>query len=174
MIKYYDEREIEISKKQYKRNLLILLSITFLFIALILALFVINYNLPYNASIKTLYKIIGIVSILIYVIFAIIFIGIKLVRVKCYYTHCENVKDGLKETTTAVFLRFNNEIQVKDGVDFKQMIFSEWNKFKSEFYDRKVLVYAEKDYPNIEIGSTVTFVTQGNVLVEYEIEEIKE
>ena len=57
------------------------------------------------------------------------------------------MKEGLREKTTAVFLRYDDENQVKDGVDFKQLIFSEWNKFKGEFYERKVLVYLEKEYP---------------------------
>jgi len=174
MINYFDEREIEISHKQYKNNLLFFLIVTALFVALMITFFIINYNLPYKSSIKILYQIIGIIIIFAYVIFAVIFIAIKLVRVRNFYFHCLNVKEGLREKTTAVFLRYDDENQVKDGVDFKQLIFSEWNKFKGEFYERKVLVYLEKEYPVIEIGATVTFITQGNVLVEYKIEDIKE
>ena len=174
MIQYYDEKEIEISNKQFNKNLFLFLSITFVFLVLIVALFIINYNLPYKASVKTLYQVIGILAILSYVVYSIIFISIKLLRVKRYYMHCINLKEGLRETTTAVFIRFEDELQVKDGVDFKHLIFLEWNKFKGEFYERKVLVYKEKPYPKIEIGSTVTFVTQGNVLIEYEIEKIEE
>lgn len=174
MIQYYDEREIELSKKQFKKNLIIFLSFTFVFVAILISILIINYSLPYKASVKTLYQIIGVISIFAYVIYAILFVGIKLVRIKRYNEYCINIKEGLRETTTAVFLRFEEELQAKDGVDFKQLIFLEWNKFKSEFYERKVLVFSEKPFPNIEIGSTVTFVTQGNVLVEYEIIKTEE
>ena len=62
----------------------------------------------------------------------------------------------------------------KDGVDFKSLIFLEWNKYKKDYFERKVLVFNEKPFPEIPDGATVTFITQGNVLISYEITELPE
>ena len=76
---------------------------------------------------------------------------------------------GLRETSTGSFFEFDEKIQDKDGVDFKSLIFLEWNKYKKEFFERKVLVFYEKPFPEIPLEANVTYVTQGNVLVSYEI-----
>lgn len=51
----------------------------------------------------------------------------------------------------------------------KSLVFLEWNKYKKGYYERKVLVFYEKEFPEIPEGSGVRFITQGNVLVSYEI-----
>ena len=43
------------------------------------------------------------------------------------------------------------------------------NKYKNDFFERKVLVFYEKDFPEIPEGANVRYVTQGNVLISYEI-----
>ena len=78
---------------------------------------------------------------------------------------------GLRETTVAGFFEVDNSIQDKDGVDMKALIFLEWNKYKEEYYERKVLIFADQPVPEIPETARVKFVTQGNVLIEYEIVE---
>ena len=57
----------------------------------------------------------------------------------------------------------------KDGVDMKSLIFIEWNKYKNDYFERKVLVFYEKPFPEFAEKATVRYVTQGNVLISYEI-----
>ena len=76
---------------------------------------------------------------------------------------------GIKEKYTGNFLEYDETVQVKDGVDFKSLVFIEWNKYKNDFFERKVLVFNEKPFPEIPEKANVNYVTQGNVLIEYEI-----
>ena len=72
---------------------------------------------------------------------------------------------------TGSFIEYSESIQDKDGVDFKSLVFIEWNKYKNDFFERKVLVFDEREFPQIKEGQNVTYVTQGNVLVSYKILE---
>ena len=76
---------------------------------------------------------------------------------------------GIKETYTGRFIRYDETICQKDGVDVKSLIFVEWNKYKNDFFERKVYVFNEFPFPEIEVDKNVTYVTQGNVLISYEI-----
>ena len=53
----------------------------------------------------------------------------------------------------------------------RKFIFLEWNKYKNDFFERKVLVFEEKEFPKFNENDNVRYVTQGNVLVSYEIIE---
>ena len=76
---------------------------------------------------------------------------------------------GLRETSTGSFIEVDESLQEKDGVDFKALIFLEWNKFKNDFFERKVLIFDELEVPEFKENQNVRYVTQGNVLVSYEI-----
>ena len=76
---------------------------------------------------------------------------------------------GKKETSVGTFIEYDEEIQDKDGVDFKSLIFLEWNKYRKEFFERKVLVFYDKDFPEIEKDAKVEYTTQSNALIEYKI-----
>ena len=65
-------------------------------------------------------------------------------------------------------------LAIKDGVDCKELIFNEWNKFKEVYYERRVFVLYEMDFPDIPEKSMVKFITQGNVLISYQILNEKE
>ena len=80
-----------------------------------------------------------------------------------------HMKTGLKETFIGSFFEYDERIQQKDGVDFKALIFLEWNKYKQDFYERKVLVPFEKEFPKFSENQNVKYITQGNVLYSYEI-----
>ena len=76
---------------------------------------------------------------------------------------------GLKDVSTGSFLRYDESLQEKDGVDFKALVFLEWSKYKKEFFERKVLVFEEKEFPSLTEKTNVRYVTQGNVLINYTI-----
>jgi hypothetical protein len=79
--------------------------------------------------------------------------------------------NGIKEKGTGSFIEYSDKIQDKDGVDMKSLVFLEWNKYKKDYYERKVLVFADKPFPEIPKDAVVNFVTQSNVLISYEIEK---
>ena len=105
----------------------------------------------------------------LFVIFSFVYLGIPFKRVNRYYRICFNMMVGLKETSTGSFLEYNETLHDKDGVDMKALVFIEWNKYKNDFFERKVLVFDELPFPEITEGSNVKYITQGNVLISYEI-----
>ena len=110
----------------------------------------------------------------VFVIFSFIYLGIPFKRVNKYCKLCKLIKKGLNESCVATYLRTDETITSKDGVDFKSLVFSVWNKYRNVFFERKVLVFYEKPFPKLEEGCVYKFVTQGNVLLEYEIYNVLE
>ena len=169
MIKYFTQEDLLAAKKQKKNVLTLFFLITGLVAAGFITLFIIFFGLPYKSPEITKIKIINHSLAAVYVVFAFIYLGIPYKRVRRFYKFTYNLFYGLKETSTAVFLETNEELHDKDGVDCKSLVFLEWNKYKKEYFERQVLVFYEKPFPEIKEKSEVRFVTQGNFLIEYEI-----
>ncbi len=158
-----------ISAYKQQRNLLrIFLLVTLLFVAVSLACLLYFMSLPYEDPMQPLPQwIVSIVSC-IYVIFAYIFMGIKFHRARRYYRLIGYLSVGMKQVNNSIFLRYE-EPELRDGVDFYVLIFSEWSKKKSEYMDRKIYCDKEKPLPQFKKGEEVRYLTQGNVIVEYEV-----
>ena len=171
MIEYFKEEQWHQAHKQYKQTLLAYWIVLGLYALASIGLIIWYTTLPYMSETITTVKIIHYALTVIMVIFSFIYIGIPITRVKCFYKLNKNLSEGIKETTIGNFFEYQESIQIKDGVDFKALIFLEWNKYKNDYYERKVLVFAEKDLPQIELNATVKYITQGNVLISYEILE---
>lgn len=171
MIKYFTKDEFNAAKAQRNKTLAIFLAITGVFAAGFITLFIIYFGMPFKSPEITKLKIINHSIAAVYVVFSFIYLGIPYKRVRRYYKFTYNLFYGLKETSTAVFLENNDELHDKDGVDCKSLVFLEWNKYKKEYYERQVLVFYEKPFPDIPEKAEVRFVTQGNFLIEYELIE---
>lgn len=174
MIEYYTDAELVSAKQQKKKTLIIYFIVLGVYVLATVAFFIYYLTLPYSGYKDTAHTISlvkwGHYSLTaIFVVFSFIYLGIVYKRVKRYYKMCVHLSTGLKETTVANFIEYDETVQDKDGVDFKSLVFLEWNKYKQEFFERKVLVFYEKPFPEIPIQANVSFVTQGNVLVSYEI-----
>ena len=169
MTQYFYNSEFNKVKKQRK----IVLSIYFIILAVYLFISVGFYlwfrTLPYMAEDITKVKFLHYGITVVFVIISFIYLGIIFKRVNRYYRMTLNMIHGLKETFVASFLEYDESIRDKDGVDFKSLIFIEWNKYKQEFYERRVLVPFEKEYPEFTENQIIKFVTQGNILFSYEI-----
>ncbi|MBS1313884.1 MAG: hypothetical protein KH436_07675 [Firmicutes bacterium] len=170
MTDIFEKEDFERCKKQRKNVLTVFYIVTGIYALGAIGLFVYFLFLPYQAPEIGWVKWGTFALTAVYVIFAFVFLGIKFKRVNRYYHMFKDVDVGLKEEWTAEFLRFEENIEVKDGVDFKCLIFSEWSEKKQEFFERKVLFDAEKEFPPITAGMKVRFVTQANILLSYEIQ----
>ena len=174
MTDYFKEEYLISAKKQRNLDLTVYFIVLGLFIAFSVACFIYHGTFPYygyrdTAEKVNLLKLIHYVLTGIFVIFSFVFLGIKFKRVNRYYRQCFHMQTGLRETSVGNFLEVDENIQDKDGVDFKSLIFLEWNKYKKDFFERKVLVFYEKDFPEIPVGTNVRYITQGNVLISYEV-----
>ena len=90
-------------------------------------------------------------------------------RLRKYVNILGYLRIGLKEQYSGQFLRIDEQIEVKDGVDFYKMITKEWNERKQEYFERKVLIDNEKPKPIIPENARVRYITQGNILIKYKV-----
>jgi hypothetical protein len=168
MIDYYTS-EIYLSALKQKRRVLtiylILLGAYILFSAGMLFWF---STLTYKSNTVLTIKLIHYPISFVFFVFSIFYIGIKYKRVKRFCVECNFLENGIRETSEATFFEYSEDRQDKNGVDFKALIFLEWNKYKKDYYERKVLVFYELPFPEMEIDAKYRFVTQGNVLIKYE------
>ena len=174
MTEYYTDAELVSAKKQTKKILTAYFIVLGVYLAATVAFFIFYLTLPYKgyrdtAHTISLIKLGHYALTAVFVVFSFIYLGIPFKRVRRYYKMCRNLSTGLKETSVGNFLEYDENIQDKDGVDFKSLVFIEWNKYKKDFFERKVLVFYEKPFPEIPEKANVSYVTQGNVLVSYEI-----
>ena len=169
MIDYFVEKDYLEAKAQRKKTLAIffvVLGFYALFSAGMLAWYL---TLPYLSPVISTVKLIHYSVTALMMIFSFIYLGIPYKRVNRFYRITNYMLNGLRETSTSSFFEYDETLQDKDGVDFKSLVFLEWNKYKKDFFERKVLVFEERPFPEIPENANVKYVTQGNVLISYEI-----
>lgn len=171
MTQFFFESELDDAIVQRKKVLRIYFITLAVYLAISVGFIVYFCTLPYASEKITTVKVLHHVLTGMYAIFSLIYLGIAYKRVNSYCKLLNNLKTGLKETSVGSFFEYDETIQNKEGVDCKALIFLQWNKYKNEYFERKVLVLNEKEYPEFKEQQTVKYVTQGNVLVSYEIEE---
>ena len=169
MTQFFLNSQFYQAKKQRRGTLLIYFIVLGVYLFISLGLFLWFRTLPYNADEITTIKLIHYPITFVFVIYSFIYLGIKYKRINKYYKLTRNLVVGLKETSTGSFFEYNESIRTKDGVDFKSLVFIEWNKFKDDFYERHVLVFKDMPFPELQENQNVRYVTQGNVLISYEI-----
>lgn len=171
MVDFFKTEEFDVAKKQRKKVLIWFFVVLGVYLLSSLAVLFWYLTLPYMSETIKWVKVVQYSLVAIFVIFAFLYLGIPFRRINKYYKVLRNMVSGLRETSTGSFFEYDESIQTKDGVEFKAIVFLEWNKYKNDFFERRVLVYAEKDFPVFEKNENVRYVTQGNKLCSYEILE---
>ncbi|MBR2871476.1 MAG: hypothetical protein IKB98_08930 [Clostridia bacterium] len=175
MIQYFKDEILQSVSKQRKKTLWIYLGIILgVYLAISVATFVWYLTLPYGSPTVSVIKGIQYPATALFVIASFIYLSIPYKRVNKFYKLCKHVKTGLREKCSGKFFEYDANLTQKDGVDCKSLVFIEWNKYKNKPFERSVLVFYELPFPEIPEGAMVEYVTQGNVLVEYEIIEEKQ
>lgn len=169
MTNYFNKEYFLQAQSQRKKVLIGFYCILAFYVLVSAGLFYWYTTLPYQAQEITTVKIIHHSFTVVAIVFGAIYLGIVYKRINKYYKLTAKMNVGIKETYTGRFIRYDETICQKDGVDVKSLIFVEWNKYKNDFFERKVYVFNEFPFPEIEVDKNVTYVTQGNVLISYEI-----
>ena len=169
MTEIYQEQDFITAAKQKKKIYTVLFITLGIYLAAAMGLWGWYFTLPYRSPTITKVKVLQSLLIGVYIIFLFIFCGIKVRRIRRYCIMLKHLKTGLTEENGGMFLRFDETIEVHEGVDYYTMILSEWYEKKEEFYERKVLIDAEKAHPNLNKGDVVSYITQGNILLRYEV-----
>ena len=174
-MKDYFNEQMHIDAKKQRKKVLIWYFVVMVIYALASVGFYWWYRtLPYKDATIITVKALHYLLSAIMVVFSFIYLGIPFKRVNRYYRLVNQMLTGIRETSTGSFFEYDETLQDKDGVDMKSLVFIEWNKYKKDFYERKVLVFDEMDYPQIPENANVRYVTQGNVLISYEVLDLKQ
>ncbi len=164
----FNDGDLLSAYRQQRAILRVFLGMTVLYALICVSLLIFYMSLPFEDPLQIYPKVIVCVLTCVYIIFAYIFMGIKFHRSRRYYKLISYFSVGMKQINNSTFLRYD-EPELRDGVDFYVLIFSEWNKKKSEYMDRKIYCDKEKPLPQFTKGDIVRYLTQGNVILEYEI-----
>jgi hypothetical protein len=144
MIEFFKAEEYDKAKVQRKKVLIWFFVGVAVYLVLSIGVLLWYLTLPYMSPVITTTKIVQFSITGVFVVFAFIYLGIPFKRVNKYYKVTRNMVTGLKETGTGSFFEYDENVQTRDGVEFKSLVFLEWNKYKKDFYERRVLVYVEK------------------------------
>ena len=171
MVEFFKKEEFDLASIQRKKVLAWFFVVLGVYLLVSVGVLLWYLTLPYMSKTITTVKIVQYSITTLFIIFAFIYLGIPFRRVNKYYKVLKNMTIGLRETSTGSFFEYDENVQTRDGVEFKALVFLEWNKYKNDFYERRVLVCVEKNFPVFEKHTNVRYVTQGNKLCSYEIIE---
>ena len=110
MIEYFTEKDFQLAKKQRKKVLGWYYGILGAFFSATLGLFLYYLTLPYNAPAISTIKTIQHVLSGLFVIFSFLYLGIVYKRTNKYFRVTRNLMEGLKETSTASFFEYKDQV----------------------------------------------------------------
>lgn len=168
MVKLYCDRDLWEAVRQYRKLLAGFLIATAVFIAGFAAFLTYYILLPYNDPNGTWTIAATCCLVALYMCFAFPYMGISFKRSRAYVKMLKFITVGLKEATVAPFLGIE-DWTTHDGVDVNVALFSVKNIKRDELMTRQIFVDGEKDFPAFVEGRSAKIVSQGNLLIEYEL-----
>ncbi len=151
----------------FTRCRIFLYTVTGLFVLLNLVLFIYFRTLPYGAEYRHLIVLHCVLAFL-YMVFFVVY-GIRYRRVKNYNKTLFYLKTGKEEEQEGVFLYYMDNDQLKDDIEFHGLMFSVPAEFRKEDIERRFFYDKAKPLPPFQIGDTVSFVSQGALIVRWKI-----
>ncbi len=168
MIQLYSDEDLWNTFRQRGRILAVFFGVILAYIAAFVGFMIYFTSLPYEDPNQTWVKwTIGAITVA-FIFFCFPFMGIKFKRVNAYYRMLKFISVGLKENSVAPFAGIE-DWTTKDGVDVNVACFTVRGAKRGEEMIRHIYVDGEKDYPPFYEGDVVRFVSQGNLLLSYEI-----
>lgn len=169
MIKLYGNLDLLEAMQQRRRLLAGFLGATAFFVAALIVCVVFYCFLPYNDP-RGVWIIVA-TSVLtgLYIIFSFPYMGISFKRSSAYCKMLKYLSVGLKEYAALPFDHIE-DWTTKDGVDVNVATFTVKNHKRDETMTRQIYIDGEKDFPAFEEGKTVRMISQGNLLIAYEME----
>ena len=161
MTRLYQDVDLWNAYKQRKRILSGFFIATGLFLAGFFAVFIYFLMLPYDDPNGTWATAVACILAALYIIFLFPYMN-------AYFRMLRYISVGLKEYTVAPFSGIEDWTTV-DGVDVNVATFRVHNYKRDEDMIRQIYVDGEKDFPPVEEGQSVRLISQGNLLIEYEI-----
>ena len=173
MTKLYSDADFWDAITQRRKILAIFFGITGGCLIGFIALTVLYTQLPYKDPAGPWVIAATCVLVGAYMIFMFPFMGIKFKRSNAYCKMLKFISVGLKEYAVLPFEGID-DWTVKDGVDVNVALFSVKNVKKDEKMIRQIYVDGEKEFPAFKEGKKARIVSQGNLLIAYELTEDEE
>ena len=170
MTKIYNDNDLWNCYKQRRKILGVFIGVSAAWLCMFTAFIVYFVLLPYNDPNGLWVKIVVCVLTAFYIIFSFPYMGICFKRCNAYCKAMKFISVGLKEYSCLPFEGID-DWTTKDYVDVNVALFTVRNRKSDEDMSRQIYIDGEKDFPPFEEGDRVRMITQGNLLVEYEIEE---
>ncbi len=173
MIKLYSDTDLWDACMQRRRILGGFFAATGIFLCGFVGFVVWYALLPYHDP--TGPWLIAAVSVLaaLYIAFSFPFMGICFKRCNAYCKMLKFISVGLKEYSVLPFAGIE-DWTTWDGVDVNVATFRVRNIKRDEEMLRQIYVDGEKDFPDFKEGERARLVSQGNLLIEYELMEKEE
>lgn len=168
MTEVYNESDFIYAKKMRKLILAIYFIVLALFIGGAVGVLVFYIMQPYATPLRTPLIIAETGITLFALIFSFVYLGIVNKRTKAYYKVMKAIQVSRRERSKCVFKNVGTP-EEKDSVDFNVLVFLHWYDKRKSYFERNVLVDKEKPLPQFKQNEVVEFVTQGNVLISYEV-----
>ena len=170
MTRLYSDKDLWEAVLQKRRILAVFFAVTGVF-ALGLVAFTVGYILlPYEDPRGKWIIAATCVLTALYLIFVFPYMGISFKRSRAYCKMLNFISIGLKESAVLPFHGIE-DWTTHDGVDVNVAVFEVHNIKRDEVMLRQIYIDGEKDFPEFKEGQYVRLVTQGNLLIEYEILE---
>lgn len=173
MIYLYQDSDLYDAVIQRRKYLAAFLSVTAAALAGELTFLILYAGLPYRDSNGPWMIASACILAALYIIFCFPFMGICFKRCNKYCKMLKFISVGLKESFRAPFAGVEDWI-VRDGVDVNVATFEVKNIKREESMLRRIYVDGEKEFPPFEEGDIVQVISQGNLLLAYEIQKDKE
>lgn len=164
----YRDSDLYDAVMQRRKYLAVFLTVTAVILAGMLTFIVLYSQLPYRDPNGPWMIAVTCILAALYIIFCFPFMGICYKRVNSYCKMLGFISAGLKENNCAPFAGVE-DWTVHDGVDVNVATFEVKNIKRKETMLRQIYVDGEKDFPPFEEGDVVRFVSQGNLMIAYEI-----
>ena len=168
MIKLYRDDDLWDAVIQRRKILAVFAGVTAAFAAVFVTLTALYTQLPYADPTGPWYVAAVCVAAAAYLIFTFPFMGIKFKRSNAYCKMLRFISAGLKEQSFMPFEDIEDWI-THDGVDCNVAVFAARNIKKDEPMRRQIYVDGEKEFPPFVVGRYVRIISQGNLLIEYEM-----
>ena len=168
MTKLYSDTDLWNAFMQRRRILGIFFAVSGVYLAGFLALLIYYIMLPYEDPNQSWVIAVTCAITAVYIIFLFPYMGICFKRCNAYCKMLHFISVGLKEYSVAPFAGIE-DWTTRDGVDVNVATFRVHNIKRDEDMIRQIYVDGEKDFPPFEDGQSVRIVSQGNLLIEYEL-----
>ena len=170
MVKLYSDLDLIDAMRQKRRLFAGFMTATFLYLAGLVTILVFYILLPYGDPTGVWYVVGTSVLTGLYIIFCFPYMGISYKRSRAYCKMLKFISIGLKEYSVLPFEGID-DWTTRDGVDVNVALFSVKNVKKDETMTRQIYVDGEKEFPAFREGKHARLISQGNLLIAYELTE---